>query len=130
MDFQNYSQRFLNIFVGCIMDASNKNSEEMKHAAAYAFGRASTGSVTVFLPALLGALEQNTTIQKKQYLLLLSLKEFISCHHQENKISNTTSSTWVSEIMPHLILHCSDKEEGVRVMVAECLGSLTSLYPS
>jgi cullin-associated NEDD8-dissociated protein 1 len=81
--------------------------------------------MSVFLPAILTALEQNS--EKKQYLLLSALRELIHCH-QRGDGGDISSS--VPEILPHLIKHASDKEEGVRTMSAECLGSLACLHPS
>lgn len=99
------------------------NSEDLKYAAAYALGRATVGAQHVFLPAIVNALEENS--QKKQYLLLSALREFIQCSDKQN--GNLTESLPV--IMPHLEMHCSDGEEGVRTMVAECLGSLICMQP-
>lgn len=100
------------------------SSEEVKHAAAYALGRATVGSMEFFLPAILSALEEAS--QKKQYLLLSALRELIHCH-QINGDTEITSS--IPLILPHLVTHCGDEEEGVRTMVAECLGCLVCLEP-
>jgi len=103
------------------------SSEDAKHAAAYALGRASVGAMDVFLPAILNALEQNS--QKKQYLLLSALRELIHCYQTGGGADGGDISSSVPLILPHLVSHCSDKEEGVRTMVAECMGSLTCLEP-
>jgi len=100
-------------------------SEDVKHAAAYALGRASVGAMDTFLPAILEALEQNS--EKKQYLLLSALRELIHCHRLDRSGDIGPS---VPLILPHLFTHSTDKEEGVRTMAAECLGSLTCLQPS
>jgi len=97
-------------------------SEEMKHAAAYALGQASIGAMPVFLPAILSTLEQIS--QRKQYLLLSSLKELMKSINPSD-----LATSEVEQILPHLLNHCADEEEGVRTMVAECLGSLTCLLP-
>jgi len=115
------ADRLQNIY----LTSFDSTSEEAKHSAAYALGRASVGSMSVFLPAILTALEQNS--EKKQYLLLSALRELIHCH-QLGDGGDISSS--VPEILPHLIKHASDKEEGVRTMSAECLGSLACLHPS
>lgn len=47
-------------------------SEEVKTAAAYAFGSVAIGNLSAFLPALLTEMKQQP---KKQYLLLHALKE-------------------------------------------------------
>jgi len=107
-------------------DFFNSNSEETKYVAANALGQASLGAMSVFLPAILKALSESN--QRKQYLLLSSLNELIKCH----KIATTTtlSQSQIDQIMPHLLQHCSDQDEGIRTMVAECLGSLTCLQPA
>lgn len=115
------SGRLLAIFMGCF----EASSEDVKHAAAYALGRASFGAQTVFLPALVNVLETNK--EKKQYLLLSALREFIRCN-LDASADNIASS--VPVIWPHLINHCGDSEEGVRTMVAECMGTLACLQPS
>jgi len=101
------------------------NSDDVKHAAAYALGRSAAGSRAIFLPAILDGLEQNR--EKKQYLLLSALRELIHVHLHEGKGDISDSAPL---ILPHLFKHCGDREEGVRTMVAECLGSLTCLQPA
>jgi cullin-associated NEDD8-dissociated protein 1 len=101
-------------------------SEDLKYAAAHALGRAAVGAQSVFLPAIVDALEKNN--QKKQYLLLSALRGFIQCSYQQSGGEGVAASLPV--IMPHLENHCSDAEEGVRTMVAECLGSLTCMQPA
>ena len=101
----------------------NSESEHVKHAAAYGLGRASVGAMSKFLPLLLQSLEKES--QKKQFLLLSALRELIHCHHQ-SKIDMSSS---IHQILPHLVFHCANKEEGVRIMVAECIGSLICLQP-
>lgn len=98
-------------------------SEEVKHAASFALGRSAVGGIDKFLPAILDSLVMAD--KKTQYLSLSSLKEMIVCHQRE-AISMTQI---VPKIYPHLCNHTADKEEGVRMMVAECLGSLTCLEP-
>lgn len=101
-------------------------SEELKNAAAYALGRAAVGAQSTFLPAIVQALENNN--QKKQYLLLSALRAFIQCSYQQSGGEGLAASLPV--IMPHLENHCADTEEGVRTMVAECLGSLICMQPA
>jgi len=113
------ADQLLTIYMGYF----DSSSEDLKHAAAYALGRASVGAQSVFLPVIVDALEKNN--QKKQYLLLSALREFIQCSDQKLGGEGIVSSLPV--IMPHLENHCSDAEEGVRTMVAECLGSLTCM---
>ena len=102
-------------------DSSN---EEIKHDAALALGRASVGAIGAFLPGILADLEKSSG--KKQYLLLSSLRECINCFRE--KESDGLSSS-IPMILPHLEKNCESDEEGVRSMVAECLGSLACLEP-
>lgn len=102
-------------------DSSN---EDIKHAAALALGRATVGAIDAFLPGILTTLEESSG--KKQYLLLSSLREFIHCY-REMEGGNLSSS--IPLILPHLEKNCGSDEEGVRSMVAECLGSLACLEP-
>lgn len=112
----------LAIFMGYF----ESSSEDLKHAAAYALGRSTVGAQSAFLPAIVDALEMNN--QKKQYLLLSALREFIQCNDSRKGGDGISSSLPV--IMPHLEKHCSDAEEGVRTMVAECLGTLICVQPA
>jgi cullin-associated NEDD8-dissociated protein 1 len=103
-------------------DSSN---EDIKHASALALGRATVGAVDAFLPGILAELEKSSG--KKRYLLLSSLREFIHCFR--DKEGGDLSSN-IPVILPHLEKSCENDEEGVRSMVAECLGSLACLHPS
>lgn len=106
------------------MSSFDSPHEDVKNASAYGLGRSCVGAMSSFLPMILSALEQND--QRKQYLLLTALKEFLYCH-QQGYGGDIGSS--VDQILPHLNRHLADEEEGVRTMVAECLGCLTCLQP-
>eukprot|EP00574_Skeletonema_japonicum_P010659 CAMPEP_0201716250 /NCGR_PEP_ID=MMETSP0593-20130828/2261_1 /ASSEMBLY_ACC=CAM_ASM_000672 /TAXON_ID=267983 /ORGANISM="Skeletonema japonicum, Strain CCMP2506" /LENGTH=1369 /DNA_ID=CAMNT_0048206003 /DNA_START=50 /DNA_END=4159 /DNA_ORIENTATION=- len=105
-------------------ESFDSSNEDIKHAAALALGRASVGAIDPFLPALLSALEGSSG--KKQYLLFSSLREFIHCY-RETEGSDLSSS--VPMLLPPLEMNCGNDEEGVRAMVAECLGALACLEP-
>lgn len=105
----------------------DSSSEDLKHSAALALGRASVGSMDTFLPDILSALEESTG--KKQYLLLSSLREVIHCYREAKAGGNDLSSS-IPLILPHLEKNCKNETEGVRTMVAECLGSLVCSEPS
>lgn len=108
-----------------VYDKSFESSnEDIKHSAALALGRAAAGSIDTFLPGMLSALEESSG--KKQYLLLSSLRELIHCCREKNQGELSRS---ISVILPHLEKNCENDEEGVRSMVAECLGSLACLDP-
>jgi cullin-associated NEDD8-dissociated protein 1 len=107
--------------------AFDSSSEDIKHAAALALGRASVGSMDAFLPGILTALEESTG--KKQYLLLSSLREFIHCYREAQAEGSDLSSS-IPLILPHLEKNCENEAEGVRTMVAECLGSLACIQPA
>lgn len=104
----------------------DSSSEDLKHAAAYALGNASVGSQSSFLPSIVSKLDDEN--QKMQYLLLSALREFIQSSFRQSGGSGITPS--IPIIVPPLERHCSDEEEGVRTMVAECMGSLTALQPT
>lgn len=99
--------------------------EDIKNSAAYGLGRAAVCSKAEFLPKILSALEEND--QKKQYLLLSALRELIHCHQ---KGYGGEMSFSIQQILPHLFNHLADTEEGIRTMVADCLGSLACLEPT
>lgn len=109
------------------VQAFDSSNEDIKHAAALALGRASAGSMDAFLPGILTALEESTG--KKQYLLLSSLREFIHCY-RDAKAGGSDLSSSIPLILPHLENNCENEEEGVRTMVAECLGSLACIEPT
>jgi cullin-associated NEDD8-dissociated protein 1 len=102
-------------------------SEDLKNASSYALGRAAVGSESVFLPAIVDSLEEENS-EKKQYLLLSALRGFIQSSYQQSGGEGIASNLPV--IMPHLQNHASDEKEGVRSMVAECLGSLACMQPT
>ena len=128
--------------LGCIIDLNSMESvgtkvqniyissfdsqfEEIKNAAAYGLGRASVGSVSAFLPKILSSLEKNN--EMKKYLPLSALRELIYCHRLG---FGSDIAPIVGQVLPHLKHNFADKEEGVRTMVADCMGSLACLKPN
>ena len=100
-------------------------SEDLKQAAAYALGNAAVGSSSDFIPAIVSRLDADN--KRQLYLVLSALREFIRCSKKTSSISVTTT---LPMIIPPLEKACAEKEEGVRTMVAECLGSLACLEPT
>lgn len=115
--------RLKDIYIGYF----ESTSEELKNAAAYALGSSSVGSPSIFLDAIVGQLDADN--KKHQYLLLSALREYIQSSSRKVGSVGQDISSSLSVIIPTLERHCSDDEEGVRTMVAECLGSLTSAKP-
>ena len=104
-----------------ILACFESGSEETKAAAAYALGRVAVGSMSVFLPVVLQAVESN---RQQQYLLLASLKEIIIVHANQA----LDFAPYLDSVLPGLLRQCQAEEDGVRSAVAECLGALTSMH--
>ena len=108
-----------------LVAALSSPSEDVKSAASFALGSVSVGNVKAYLPFVLQEIE---TRSKRQYLLLHSLKEIITCQ--------SIDANMVATLQPHLesiwnllLKHCQCPEEGTRNVVAECLGKLINLNP-
>jgi len=103
--------------------------EEIRAASAYALGHFAVGSMEVFLPQILTRLQETATNEvassKHTYLLLSSVKEVVRTH-QLNGIDLAPS---LPLMLPQLFLFLSSKEDGIRSMVAECLGSMICIQP-
>lgn len=109
-----------------ILNSFSPPSEEVKSAASYTLGSVAVGNLPNYLPFVLQEIEAQP---KRQYLLLHSLKEIISCQ------SGSTNGVqllqpFVPAIWQQLFLHCECSEEGTRNVVAECLGKLTLIDPA
>jgi len=108
-----------------IMISFSSPNEEVKSAASYALGNVSVGNLETFLPFVLREIQEQP---KRQYLLLHSLKEIISCQ-SINTASIDLLKPNVDSIWTVLMAHCECQEEGTRNVVAECLGKLTLIDP-
>jgi cullin-associated NEDD8-dissociated protein 1 len=104
-----------------ILTCFDSHAEETKTAAAFALGHLAVGNMANFLPALLQSLPGS----KHQYLLLASLKEIILVHAD----TGLSFDAFVQDVLNVLKHHVTAEEEGVRNMVAECLGLVTFMQP-
>lgn len=109
-----------------LISALGSPSEEVKSAASFALGSVSVGNLQVYLPFVLSEIEKR---DKKQYLLLHSLKEIISCQSASSTMMQTLNP-YLESIWSLLINHCQCQEEGTRNVVAECLGKLIVMNPA
>ena len=73
-----------------------------------------------YLPIVLKAIQANSGLQ---YLLLHSLKEIIR-RIAEDPAKVTASGGYIASMLPLLFDNASSEEEGVRNVVAECLGKI------
>ncbi|KAK2158819.1 hypothetical protein LSH36_163g01004 [Paralvinella palmiformis] len=121
IDLSNQSE-----IMSVILFSFSSANEEVKSAASYALGNVSVGNLPKFLPFVLQEIQKQP---KRQYLLLHSLKEIISCQSVNAKAIDTLKP-YVSSIWNMLLNHCECPEEGTRNVVAECLGKLTLINPS
>ena len=109
-----------------ILNSFSSHSEEVKSAASYTLGNIAVGNLPEYLPFILIEIEAQP---KRQYLLLHSLKEIITCQSASpsgvSHLQNLVPSIWML-----LYRHCECTEEGTRNVVAECLGKLTLIDPA
>ncbi|CAH2050248.1 unnamed protein product, partial [Iphiclides podalirius] len=103
-----------------LLNSFTPSSEEVKSAASYALGSVAVGNLPEFLPFILGEIEAQP---KRQYLLLHSLREIISCESCTPE-GIEALRPFIPEIWVQLSKHCQCAEEGSRNVVAECLGKL------
>mgnify|MGYP002803523298 FL=1 len=109
-----------------ILDCFLSHSNEVKSAASFALGNVAAGNLQRYMPYLLKEIDVSP---KKQYLLLHSLKEVISC--QSTTATDVEAlKPFINSIWTVLFNHCESKEEGTRNVVAECLGKLTLIDPT
>ncbi|XP_022929375.1 cullin-associated NEDD8-dissociated protein 1 [Cucurbita pepo subsp. pepo] len=106
-----------------VIESFQSPFEEIKSAASYALGNIAVGNLSKYLPFILDQIDNQ---QKKQYLLLHSLKEVI-VRQSVDKAEFQDSS--VEKILNLLFNHCESEEEGVRNVVAECLGKIALIEP-
>ncbi|XP_045817633.1 cullin-associated NEDD8-dissociated protein 1 [Trifolium pratense] len=106
-----------------VIESFQSPFEEIKSAASYALGNIAVGNLPKYLPFILNQIDNQ---QKKQYLLLHSLKEVI-VRQSVDKAEFQESS--VEKILNLLFNHCESEEEGVRNVVAECLGKIALIEP-
>jgi cullin-associated NEDD8-dissociated protein 1 len=96
-------------------------NDEIRTAGALALGFASLGSMNTFLRLLIQELDSSDPTSKGRYLLLTSLRELITLGAQTNA---SGLQAHLDSILPILVQCSENEEEGVRNVVAECLGSL------
>lgn len=100
-----------------IVDCFKAPSEEVKAAAAHALGSVCVGNMQEYLETIMLHLDDG----ENSYLLLSSLREVISDHAMN---AQGGFSLYVERVLPVLQKLSARDEEGVRNMVAECLGKL------
>merc|ERR1712137_1455453 len=97
-------------------------SEEIKSAAAFSLGNVAIGNLSQFLPFILNEI---STHQERQYLLLLSLREVISrLSKSPDRVSELIGLLKEHNSADTLFEYCQSSKEGVRNVVAECVGRL------
>lgn len=109
-----------------IIESFQSPFEEIKSAASYALGNIAVGNLSMYLPFILDQIDNQ---QKKQYLLLHSLKEVIAKQSFDKAGHNVLQDSYIEKILALLFNHCESEEEGVRNVVAECLGKIALIEP-
>lgn len=103
---------------GKIFNTFNCESESVKWAASFALGNIAVGNMKKYVPSLIEMINKYTD---RQYLLLNSLKEIIT-HYSSTQDLAKLLLPFSSTITPLLLQNAASNDEGVRAMIAECLG--------
>uniref|UniRef100_A0A0E0CG77 Cullin-associated NEDD8-dissociated protein 1 n=1 Tax=Oryza meridionalis TaxID=40149 RepID=A0A0E0CG77_9ORYZ len=109
-----------------VIESFQSPFEEIKSAASYALGNIAVGNLSKYLPFILNQIDNQ---QKKQYLLLHSLKEVIARQSVDHTGQSELQDSNIEKILALLFNHCESEEEGVRNVVAECLGKIALIEP-
>jgi hypothetical protein len=110
---------------GVIFAAFDNKSDNVQNAAAFALGNVACGAMTHYLPAVL---ELIRTQDAQRYLLLQALREIIT-RHSASAAASASFQAYVEQVTPLLLspTNAESTDEGVRGMVAECLGRLAMI---
>jgi len=103
---------------GKVFAAFSCESESVKWAASFALGNIAVGNMQKYVPSLIAMINAHSD---RQYLLLNSLKEIIT-HYSSTQQLAKLLLPFSKSITPLLLKHGSSNDEGVRAMIAECLG--------
>ncbi|OAY62667.1 Cullin-associated NEDD8-dissociated protein 1 [Ananas comosus] len=109
-----------------VIESFQSPFEEIKSASSYALGNIAVGNLSRYLPFILDQIDNQ---QKKQYLLLHSLKEVIVRQSIDQAGKSELQHSYIEKILTLLFNHCASDEEGVRNVVAECLGKIALIQP-
>ncbi|TVU32710.1 hypothetical protein EJB05_24458 [Eragrostis curvula] len=109
-----------------VIESFQSPFEEIKSAASYALGNIAVGNLSKYLPFILDQIDNQ---QKKQYLLLHSLKEVIVRQSVDHTGQSELKDSYIEKILALLFNHTESEEEGVRNVVAECLGKIALIEP-
>ncbi|KAG8058205.1 hypothetical protein GUJ93_ZPchr0002g23195, partial [Zizania palustris] len=109
-----------------VIESFQSPFEEIKSAASYALGNIAVGNLSKYLPFILNQIDNQ---QKKQYLSLHSLKEVIARQSIDHTSQSELQDSNIGKILALLFNHCESEEEGVRNVVAECLGKIALIEP-
>jgi cullin-associated NEDD8-dissociated protein 1 len=101
--------------------AMDSKDDGVRAAGSFALGNISVGSLNKFLPTLLELVKSKHTYQ---YSLYASIKEALVTLTKD-KARAKTFQPYVDQVVPILTQSAEAKDEGVRAMVAQCLGLLT-----
>lgn len=101
-----------------VLQAFAADGEDVKAAAAHALGSMCVGNMAAYLEPIMVALEAGDATS---YLLLSALREVIADHAVSPQHG---FAAYVPRVLPVLQTLSEREEEGVRNMVAECLGKL------
>jgi cullin-associated NEDD8-dissociated protein 1 len=109
-----------------LVELFSSPSEEIKNAAAFAFGNVALGNLAKFMPTVLNLVREGG---KRRYLVLVSLKEIIA----RTALTHGSASPlapFASEMWSLLFANTEESlEEGTRTVIAECLGKLALSDP-
>ncbi|GJM90299.1 hypothetical protein PR202_ga06566 [Eleusine coracana subsp. coracana] len=94
-----------------VIESFQSPFEEIKSAASYALGNIAVGNLSKYLPFILDQIDNQ---QKKQYLLLHSLKEVIVRQSVDHTGQSELKDSYIEKILALLFNHCESEEEGVR----------------
>ena len=104
-----------------ITDCFDEPVDELKTAAAFALGNLAVGNLSKYLPFIFADIPLHPD---RQYLLMLSLREVISRQSKSSKGISELFAHLTNQELELLLQQCQVSKEGVRNVVAECLGRL------
>jgi len=102
----------------------DSTSEEVKSVASSSLGRVSAGNPQLYVPQIINDIRAN---QQQRYLMLRCLKELIAV---SAAAEHSALVPYIKTVLPLLFEHSESTEEGIRNVVAECIGKLALMDPA